>query len=570
MSKLQKKTVDEYLNEVDYSWKNYIPSVEAIMFSQFIKEVNDGQEENETPIMHLAMMDSVFNPHPRNAILVHRGGSKTSVFAEYLTLWKGAFGNIPGFGKTNLSLYISDSIENGVKNLRRNVEFRLQNSDYLNYLIPSNRLTLGSSDGRRVELEFYEEAIHDTKGGYRFTDIRLELENRKGDKHITKAFGAQTGVRGTKELGVRPTDATFDDILKGDDAARSAVVVQTVKNTIYKDVAKALHPRKKKMIYLGTPYNETDPLYQAIESGAWTTSVFPICEHFDGRTTKEDFRGSWEDRFPYEYVKDEYDTAVSVGEPQAFYQELMLRVVNKENLLLQEEDIKWYDSAQLINNNKSIYNFFITTDFAVTARESSDDSAISVWAVNEESNIYWVTGFSKKCTIDVSINALFEFVKYYNPYQTGIERSGQQGAIVTMVEKEMSIQKVFFALAREKNNKEAGLNSTVDKVTRFNAIVPAFKMGRIYFPRDMKESKILKTGLNQIRGISSKGYSSAHDDFGDTVAQLSRMKLIPPSVDKPPPQVEKKNRMDLLFEEAESDYTERYSKNSSNINSYLN
>ena len=101
-----------------------MPVDDALRFVNFIKAVNGGSEENETPPVHLVMMERVFNEDRRCAIMCHRGLGKTTVFAEYLILYVAAFGVFPGFGKVQLMLYITDSIENGVKNLRLNVEYR--------------------------------------------------------------------------------------------------------------------------------------------------------------------------------------------------------------------------------------------------------------------------------------------------------------------------------------------------------------------------------------------------------------------------------------------------------------
>ena len=136
------RTVEDYLNDVNYDFKGYVPQKEALLFVNFIKEVNDGSEENETPVIHLKMMDSVFNKEPMCAILVFRGAGKTTVFAEYLILFIAAFGYMPGFGNVDFILYVTDSIENGVRNLRRNVEFRYNNSEFLQRLIPNQRISL--------------------------------------------------------------------------------------------------------------------------------------------------------------------------------------------------------------------------------------------------------------------------------------------------------------------------------------------------------------------------------------------------------------------------------------------
>jgi phage terminase large subunit-like protein len=562
----EKRKVEDWLNEVDYNFEGYIPTIETLKFINFIKEVNGGEEENETPIIHMKMIDNVFSPVRRHAIMAFRGASKSSLFGEYLLLWIGAFGYIPNFGKVPLSLYVSDSIENGVKNLRKNVEFRFQNSEYLEWLIPKKRLTVGSQDGRRVDLQYYEEALHDTKGGYKFTDIRLEFENRKGIQFVNKGYGVSSGIRGVKTAGTRPYLAILDDLISSDDDARSKVILQTIKNAIYKDVSKALHPKNQKIIYVGTPFNQSDPLYEAIESGAWKPSVYPICEHFDANTTKENFKGAWEDRFPFEYVQGEYIESVAVGQPQSFYQELMLRITSTEDLLLEESDIGWYDSVDLIEMNKENYNFYIVTDLAVTAKSSADYSTILVFAYSNEGILYYVNGFMEKVTIDKSIDRLFEFIKHYNPFEVGIERSGQQGAIVTMIQKEAYRKGIYnLRLGRDKNSKQFGFSSTVDKVTRFNSVVPMFKMNMVKFPKDKKDSKILTIGLEQIRLISSKGYSTKHDDFGDAIAMLSKMTLVKPHVEKTQKIVVEDNQYSKYFDE---DIIEE--KEVGGISSYIN
>lgn len=66
------KNVEEYLDAVDYTWKGYIPTIEALKYATFIQEVNGGSEDNKTPIVHLAMMDKVFNTKKRSLVLCHR------------------------------------------------------------------------------------------------------------------------------------------------------------------------------------------------------------------------------------------------------------------------------------------------------------------------------------------------------------------------------------------------------------------------------------------------------------------------------------------------------------------
>ena len=48
----------------------------------------------------------------RVANLCHRGIAKTTVMGEYLFLFIGTYGEIPGFGNVALAIYVSDSIDN--------------------------------------------------------------------------------------------------------------------------------------------------------------------------------------------------------------------------------------------------------------------------------------------------------------------------------------------------------------------------------------------------------------------------------------------------------------------------
>ena len=258
------KTVDAWLSDVDYSDDpGYVPSPFALEFVLFIKMVNGGQgEENKTPVLHYKMLDQVSTGETRIANMVHRGAAKTTVLGEYLFLYIGTYGGIPGFGSVELALYVSDSVDNGVKNMRKNLEFRYENSDFLRKYIPVAK----------------------------FTDIRWEFQNVEGNKFVVKGYGAKTGVRGTKEMGKRPRLAVLDDLVSDEDA-RSPTVISAIEDTVYKAVEYALHPQRNMMIWSGTPFNAGDPLYKAVESGAWAVNLYPVCERFP--CDEKDFKGSW-------------------------------------------------------------------------------------------------------------------------------------------------------------------------------------------------------------------------------------------------------------------------------------
>lgn len=495
--------VEDYLNATDYTIDpNYVPSEFALEFVTFIKLVNGEQgEENKTPTVHYKMLDTLTEGGNRVINLCHRGIAKTTVMAEYLFLYIATYGEIPGFGKLDLALYVSDSIENGVKNMRKNLEFRWENSDFLKQYVPE---------------------IH-------FTDIRWEFKNADGKQFIVKGYGAKTGVRGAKEMGKRPQLAVLDDLISDEDA-RSDTVVKAVEDTVYKAVNYALHPTKNMIVWSGTPFNARDPLYKAVESGAWGVNVFPVCEEFPCEF--EDFRGSWPDRFTYQYVKEQYDKAVMLGKVDTFNQELMLRIMSDEDRMILDSDIAWY-KVDAVLRNKSRFNFYITTDFATSVKQAADFSVISVWAYNNVGDWLWVDGICKRQLMDKTIDDLFRLAQMYRPQQVGIEVTGQQGGFMPWIQNQMLDRNVYFPLASEGNDNNPGIRPNTNKMVRFNTVVPLFKMRKIFFPIEKKNDPAIKEAVTELSLAAPGGFKSKHDDFIDTISMLSSLKPWKPSEEAP-------------------------------------
>lgn len=495
--------VEDYLNNIDYSVDpSYIPSDFALEFVNFIKLVNGAEgEENKTPIVHYRMLDTITHGGQRVINLCHRGIAKTTLMGEYLFLYVAVYGSLPGFQEVDLAMYVSDSIENGVKNMRKNLEHRWENSEFLQKYVPVAK----------------------------FTDIRWEFRNAEGKVFIIKGYGARTGVRGAKELGKRPQLAILDDLVSDEDA-RSPTVIASIEETVYKAVDYALHPTKNLIIWSGTPFNSKDPLYKAVESGAWQVNVFPVCEHFP--CEPEEFKGSWPDRFTYDYVKRQYDSALKLGKIDTFNQELMLRIMSEEDRMIQDHDIRWYKLSS-VAANKERFNFYITTDFATSERDSADYSVISVWAYNNAGDWFWVDGIRERQYMDKNIDDLFRLSQKYRPQQVGIEVSGQQGGFIQWIQNEMIERNIYFPLASSGNNKNPGIRPNTNKFVRFTTVVPWFKAGKMYFPIERKHDPVLAGGIEELSLIAAGGFRSKTNDFIDTVSMLALLTPWKPSEEAP-------------------------------------
>jgi len=493
------KSVEDYVNNVSYGEDaTYIPSPFALEFVNFIKLVNgEGGEENLTPVLHYKMLDQLAGRTSSILNMLFRGSAKTTLFGEYLFLYLGVYGRLPGFGQVDIALYVSDSIENGVKNMRKNLEYRWENSDFLRQYIPN----------------------------IKFTDIRWQFTNADGKLFIVKGYGAQTGIRGAKEMGKRPTLAVLDDLISDEDA-RSPTVIKSVEDTVYKAVDYALHPTNNKVIWSGTPFNAKDPLYKAVESGAWTVNVYPVCEKFPCK--REEFVGAWEDRFTYDAVKDKYDKAMKAGKIDSFNQELMLRIMSDEDRLIQNADISWYKRSTVLNN-KGLFNFYITTDFATSEKSSADYSVISVWAYTSNGDWLWIDGIVKRQLMSDNVNDLFRLAQMYAPQQVGIEISGQQGGFISWIQDEMLVRNIYFPLASEGNNTKPGIRPNTNKLVRFNIMVPLFKLNKIKFPIERKESEEMLECIDELSLAAVSGFKSKHDDFIDTISMLGSLTPWKPS-----------------------------------------
>lgn len=486
-------TLEDLLDKVDYDeLGKQLPTKFALEFITFIKLVNGGKgEENKTPVFHYDMLNQIAT-HTDNLFIAFRGSSKTSLLSEYMILYLALNNKLPLLPDISVGMYISDTMENGVKNMRKNLESRYNNSEFLKKYIPK----------------------------VRFTESEWEFENLNGKKLYIRGFAAQTGFRGFKQYGQRPVICMLDDLMS-DKNAQSPTITEDITNIIYKAARQAMHPTKRMIIWTGTPFNKKDPLYKASCSGAWNTRVYPICEKFP--CLPNEFKGAWTDRFPYTFVFSEYDKLLKSGEINAFNQELMLRIMSDEDRLVLDEDIILIDT-EIYKSNIDRYNIYMTTDFAVSEKEKADYNVISIWLFSKQDGWILIDGMMKRCNINEMINKLFEFASKYKPISTVLETAGVQKGFSDLIEKEMINRQLFFPLYRQGNNSTAGINPTVSKLARFNAIIPLFKQKRIKFSKSLVNSFYLSEGINQIKTVTNSGIKSAHDDFLDPISQLAYLK----------------------------------------------
>jgi len=222
--------------------------------------------------------------------------------------------------------------------------------------------------------------------------------------------------------------------------------------------------------------------------------------------------------------------SVLTGKVEAFQQELMLRISSEENRLVQDHELLWYNRNELLARRFN-YNFYITTDFATSDKQSADDSVISVWAYNATGNWFYVDGVAAKQTMDKTMDDLFRLCRIYKPQAVGIEVTGQQGGFIPWIQAEMLRRDTFFNLASSEKNGAPGIRPMVNKLTRFNMVVPWFKVQRMWFPKELQTGNVVVGKMmTQIRLATSNGLKGK-DDIIDTISMLAFLKPYAPSGD---------------------------------------
>ena len=512
---------------------DYKPSKQALEFIAFIRA--SGVEDNTSPEIHYRLADRYFGKQKKVVIESFRGSAKSTLM-EWYVIYAAVLGSVYNFGDLNFIAFVGDSAENGVKNFFRNVATKIDRSNFLQ---------------KYVEIK-------------RKTDSEMELVNKEGKELYVKGYGMKTNIRGVRYKGFRPDIVILDDVTTNE-AMTSDVIQNTINDNFYKSIIPALHPTRFKIFFIGTPISERDILHQLNNNETWTVHKFPLCEKYPCK--KEEFKGNWEDRFPYEAVKEKYDMYKASGELQSFYQEYLLELTDLSTLLVEPDDIKWFEPSTVLAT-KNHYNFYITTDFATSQKASADFSTIGVFAISSNGDWMLVDGQCLRQEMPKNIDDLFHYAQKYKPMSVGIEISGQQGGFLNWVETEMIRRNIFFTLAKKIGTNTVGIRPTSDKLQRFvTGVAARFKQGKIWFPKfadvqsvNIKLQELVDEMVNEVSKLTMAGGVKAlkHDDCIDLLNQLSEIDIYLPSAD-PIPMELKDNGVWV------SDYTEDESSNSYDV-----
>lgn len=552
-------TVDKLLDNVDLKLEWYIPSNFTIEFMIFIRLVLGEEPENTSPKAHYFFIDCIFqqpNVKPffmargvdfeelndRVIILASREFSK-STLVTYLFLYMAAKGRIPGFGKVNYGIYVSDSMRNNVATTMDTIRKVYMESKYLKSLFEETRLVQHEvsfirKPSTKKEIDEFHQSVN-------IEGLKIsEVPGRMKRTFTLVGLGAATGGRGSRDGLARPDFTVFDDMLPSEKDANSDVIIEAVESTIEADILPGMNNNANFSIMIGTPYSKKDCVYRRIEQGTWLPVVFPRAESVPSGT-EEEFVSVWPDRHSYNNCKRDYKKAMLAkdagdnGPIRRLMQEHYLRISNEEDRMISDNMINWYDRSKLMSKLNQ-YNLYMTTDFTTTGNAGSDLSGTAMWALGSNSDWFLLDISLKKKELAEQYEDVFGMVSTwarhnYRGVTVGVEVDGGQRAHIQALKDRMAQKNVWFTIGSQRDAKlgAEGIMSRLEggnKHWRFRMMLPLFQNHKVWFPEELRDSPDMKELMEELEYCTYNSFGSRYDDGVDLISMLGAMQTIIPPI----------------------------------------
>ena len=531
--------VDKALDCIDLTFNGYTPSRDAIEFFNIIRLVNGEDFETDNALMHYFLVDLVYGNIKREnfpysqeinekirlnskkiAIIASRFSGKSTIITAFMPIVTAVTGKMPNFGDVMFWVSFGDSQQAGAK-------------------VQANTIRDICEDSLFCK-EYFEKM--------RFTDEECEFIRKDDPKNplpikkrcfMFKVKGAAGGsVRGIRYKGERVQIFSFDDIIKNEADAGSAIIMKKLVSMIYSDAENALG-KKGKIIIVNTPFNKKDPVYTALENGVWTPVCLPVCEKIYLDMPKSEYRGSWEAMKPYEDIMEKYEDAYYGDTLREFNQELMLRISSEEDKLIPDKLLEgqWYKRTDILKNLYA-YNLYMTTDFTTTGNKGSDLSGIAVWAVNHNQDWFMLDLCLRKQEVEQQYNEVFRFIDTYTPenktFEVGVEVDGNQRSHIHALKDRMRQRLNYFTIARQRGSQPGseGILSRMEggnKHWRMRMMLPMFQNRKIFFPEELRHTPDMIELMDEIRYTSYTKFNSKHDDGMDLLSMINALEVVYPA-----------------------------------------
>lgn len=313
-----------------------------------------------------------------------------------------------------------------------------------------------------------------------YPKLRLRTGSKAKDHMVTEDGGKTTFIgRGAGGTG-RPADGLLiDDPLKDAEEAASRATREKLWQW-YTQVANARCHALTWQVIIATRWSDDDliarltdpknPHYRKEVADQWQVINVPAIidnEVIAAALGAKVGEALWPERFPLPLL----ETARSMNEV-GFSALYMGRPTPPEGSFYRQADMQTYDSPAAFPRRCRAY---LTGDLAVSTDKGADRSAVGMWGLDENDNLYlhYDLWWDRKSS-DESVDAIIAMGKRYQVMEAFFEKGVLDRAIGPFLEKRMQESGAYFSLSK--------LPVSGDKGMRSQSIRGRMRQGKVFFP----------------------------------------------------------------------------------------
>lgn len=310
-----------------------------------------------------------------------------------------------------------------------------------------------------------------------------------------EAHSTQESVRGRIHLNQRPDFLLFDDI-ETNKTKESEAYTKQVRDHLTE--AQAGMSTDGFILYLGNYITEYGNIQWLMERAKTYTGLrirnVPVV--IDGKP-------AWDSKYAMTDEEAERTGKVSIEEKRkqlgslVFSYEMMNLPIDEMTAEFKKDYVQLETEEAVSKLNTTC---FITIDSAVSEKESSDYTGITINRISEQ-NKWYIKTYRLKCNSKALIDHMFFLHKTYNPTFIGLEETSFTMAIKPFLEEEMRKRQIFFSVTPLKHR-------GVNKEQRIRGLIPRWENKSIFLVGDNNDL------IDEMRTFP-KGQ---HDDVIDSLA----------------------------------------------------
>lgn len=354
---------------------------------------------------------------------------------------------------------------------------------------------------------------------YPFEGTQLAGDSQAKSQWATAQGGEYNGfgLMGGSTHGNPASWLFMDDLIKGRKMAMSDHMREEAWETYKLDLLTRLQDRRKQVM-VTTRWHQDDPCGRILPEGfdgrsgwyrdretdePWYILSIPAkAEHENDPVKRKPGEYLWPENWAKQFGAIERRGGWAWS---ALYQQ---RPSPQEGLLFQDEHIGIYNFEDLDLGRCRIY---ITSDYAVTAEAGANDpdyTVHTVWAVDDEWNIYMLDMWRGRTLSNVWVDQFIKLAKKYKPLMAGEEQGQIIKGVGPFLARQLQEERVFV------HRKQ--YTSAVSKEQRAQSLMGLASTGKFHLRRGHPMTALFRAELLAFPG-------GKHDDMVDTATLMARM-----------------------------------------------